>query len=65
MKPPEYVTIEEVRSVCKETGIRDWTRLREAKATAREARIIQRHEGDIRTEGEVGKGAPFLKPGPR
>ena len=40
MKLPEYVTIEEVRKVCKEIGIRDWTRLKEAKATAKEARII-------------------------
>ena len=40
MKLPEYITIDEVRRVCKEMGIRDWTKLKEAKATAKEARII-------------------------
>jgi Protein of unknown function (DUF5661) len=40
MKLPDYITIEEVRRVCKEIGIRDWSRLKEAKATAKEARII-------------------------
>lgn len=40
MKLPEYITVEDVRTVCKEIGIRDWTRLKEAKATAKEARII-------------------------
>ena len=36
----EYITIAEVRKVCKEIGIRDWTKLKEAKATDREAKII-------------------------
>jgi hypothetical protein len=40
MKLPEYITTVEVREVCKEMGIRDWTKLRDAKATAKEAKII-------------------------
>ena len=40
MKLPEYITTAEVRKVCKEIGIRDWTKLKEPKATAKEAKII-------------------------
>jgi hypothetical protein len=40
MQLPEYITTAEVRKVCKEIGIRDWTKLKEPKATAREAKII-------------------------
>jgi len=40
MKLPEYITVEDVRTVCKEIGIQDWTRMKKAKATAKEARII-------------------------
>jgi hypothetical protein len=40
MKFPEYITVEDVRTACKEIGVRDWTRLKKAKATAKEARII-------------------------
>jgi len=40
MKLPEYITTAEVRRVCKEIGIRDWTKLRQPKATAEEAKII-------------------------
>jgi len=40
MKLPEYITVEEVQRVCKEIGIRNWTRLKEAKATVKEAEII-------------------------
>jgi hypothetical protein len=36
----EYITMTEVRRVCRDIGIRDWTRLKEAKATAKEAKII-------------------------
>jgi hypothetical protein len=42
MKLPQYITAEEVRRVCKELGIRDWTTLEEASATADEAAIILR-----------------------
>jgi hypothetical protein len=40
MKLPEYITITEVRKICKEIGIRDWTKLKEPKATAQEAKVI-------------------------
>ena len=40
MELPEYVTSPEVRKVCKEIGIRDWTKLKESHATAKEAKII-------------------------
>jgi hypothetical protein len=40
MKLPEYITAAEVRKVCKELGIRDWTGLKEAKATTKEAKIV-------------------------
>jgi hypothetical protein len=36
----EYITMTEVRRVCRDIGIRDWTRLKKAKATAKEAKII-------------------------
>lgn len=41
MKLPEYVTKEEVRRVCQELGIRDWTNLTEASLQTEEARLIQ------------------------
>jgi hypothetical protein len=40
MKIPEYVSKAEVRRVCKELGIRDWTKLKKPKVTARESNII-------------------------
>ena len=40
MQLPEYITSEEVRRVCREIGIRDWTRLRAPKTAAREAKTI-------------------------
>jgi hypothetical protein len=40
MKIPQYVTIEEVKKVCKELKIRDWTKLREPKVPPKEARTI-------------------------
>ena len=40
MELPEYITSREVWKVCKGIGVRDWTALREPKATVREARII-------------------------
>ena len=41
MKIPEYVSKQEVRKVCRELKIRDWTALREAKVLPSEARKIQ------------------------
>jgi len=40
MNAPQYITEEEVRAVCKALGIRDWSKLKEPKATIREAQAI-------------------------
>ena len=40
MELPEYVTIEEVKRVCKELDIRDWTELTEPAVLPEEARLI-------------------------
>lgn len=40
MKIPQYITVEEVRRVCKELKITDWTKKKEAKVALKEARII-------------------------
>jgi hypothetical protein len=40
MKLPEYITKDEVRRVCKEITIRDWTNLKDPKATPKEAKVI-------------------------
>jgi hypothetical protein len=40
MDIPEYVTVAEVKRVCRELGIRDWTRLKEARVQPKEARTI-------------------------
>lgn len=43
MKLPEYVTHEEVRRVCKELRIRDWTKLKKPQVSLKEAKIILSH----------------------
>jgi hypothetical protein len=43
MKLPEYVTLEEVKRICKELKIRDWTKLKKPQVTMKEARIILPH----------------------
>jgi hypothetical protein len=40
MKVPQYVTVEEVKRVCKELRISDWTRKKASKVSPREAKII-------------------------
>jgi hypothetical protein len=40
MKTPQYVTVEEVKSVCRKLKIRDWTKLAQAKILPSEARTI-------------------------
>jgi hypothetical protein len=40
MKLPEYVTVKEVKRVCKALGIRDWTILKKAEVKPEEAQII-------------------------
>ena len=41
MNLPQYITTEEVKRVCRELGIRDWTSLTEANVPVEEAQIIQ------------------------
>jgi len=40
MKLPEYVTISEVKRICKELKIRDWTAMKGTKVLPKEAGII-------------------------
>jgi hypothetical protein len=40
MKIPQYITAEEVKKVCKELKITDWTKKKEPKVSMKEARII-------------------------
>ena len=40
MKIPQYVTVEEVKRVCKELKISDWTKKKAPKVSPREARLI-------------------------
>lgn len=40
METPQYVTLEEVKKVCGELGIRDWTSLTEPKVLENEAKVI-------------------------
>jgi hypothetical protein len=43
MKIPEYVTKEEVKRVCRELNIRDWTQLAKPEVAPDEAEIILEH----------------------
>jgi len=43
MKLPEYITVAEVSRVCKELGIRDWTKLKKPTITRRESDIVLKH----------------------
>ena len=40
MNIPQYITIEEVRKICKDLRISDWTRKKESKVSMKEAQII-------------------------
>lgn len=40
MKLPQYITIDEVKRVCKELKMSDWSSIRDDKVTAKEAKII-------------------------
>jgi hypothetical protein len=42
MKLPEYISKDEVKRVCKELGLRDWSKLKEASVTEKEAAEILR-----------------------
>ena len=39
MKIPQYVTISEVKRVCKELGLKDWTKIKVPNVTAKEAAV--------------------------
>lgn len=43
MNLPEYITKEEVRRVCRELKLSDWTRIREPKISLKDAKIIMKH----------------------
>jgi hypothetical protein len=45
MNLPDYVTPEEVRRVCREMGLRDWTTLADTRVLPREAQILQQAVG--------------------
>ena len=40
MNIPQYITNDEVKRVCRELKLRDWTKIRDAKVTVKEARTI-------------------------
>ena len=40
MKIPQYISVEEVKRVCKDLKISDWTKKKKAKVSAKEARVI-------------------------
>jgi len=40
MKLPEYITVSEVKRVCKELKIRDWTAMKGTKVLPKEAKVI-------------------------
>lgn len=48
MQLPEYISINEVKRVCKELGFRDWSALTEPAVTEEEASMIA---GIVNTEG--------------
>jgi len=40
MNVPQYVTTEEVKRVCKELKLTDWTKMKDAKVNVKDAKII-------------------------
>ena len=40
MKTPQYVSVDEVKQVCKELKISDWTKKKEPKVSLKEAKVI-------------------------
>lgn len=53
MKIPRYVTVEEVKRICKVLKISDWTKKKEPKVSLKEAKIIL---------AEVNKGKMKIEP---
>ena len=54
MKLPEYVSLEEVKKICKKLKIRDWTELKKAEVTGQEAESIlaEIEIGDMKVSAE-------------
>ena len=52
MKIPKYVTLDEVKRVCRELKISDWTKKKEAKVSLKEAKVIlaEVHKGKMGIE---------------
>jgi hypothetical protein len=52
MKIPKYVTVEEVKRVCRELKISDWTKKKEPKIFLKEAKVIlaEVHKGKMKIE---------------
>ena len=52
MKLPDYITVKEVRRVCKELKISDWTKKKEPKVSLKEAKVIlaKVNKGGIKIE---------------
>ena len=48
MNLPEYVTLEEVKRVCKELNVRDWTEMEEPEIAEKEALVIL---AEVKQEG--------------
>ena len=40
MKLPEYITVDEVKRICKEVGLRDWSKIKDPSVTEEEAATI-------------------------
>ena len=40
MKLPEYITVDEIKRVCKEIGLRDWSKITDPSVSAEEASTI-------------------------
>ena len=40
MKMPQYVSVEEVKKVCRELKISDWTKKKEPKVSLKEAKVV-------------------------
>ncbi len=58
MEIPQYVSSEEVRRVCRELGLRDWSRLKAARVTTKDAALVQRLIGG---EAAMVSGEVFRK----
>jgi hypothetical protein len=48
MKVPQYITVEEVKRVCKELKISDWTKMEKPKVPLEEAKVIL---SEVNSEG--------------